>query len=312
LAQSPLFTTTPESAAMAFLALDMQQYLAAGPCFSQQLVVKHTFLEFVASEPPNEVPRACTDSMIYAASAPMQLSPYQPALEPIQVGRGAAADSDGSDVSPGSFARTPMSAGSFAPTPTPKATWRRDCFVPAPRRPADPQGEPRLLAPVPPGPVALGGAARVRAPLPAEGPADERRTTVMMRNIPLNYSRDMLLEMLDGEGFRGQYDFVYMPVDFRTKAGLGYAFVNLVDASLVRGFWAAFEGFSRWVLPTSKVCALGWSKPYQGLRANLQRYRNSSVMHGSVPDECKPVLFVDGERTAFPRPTRALQAPTRG
>ena len=142
-------------------------------------------------------------------------------------------------------------------------------------------------------------------------PAHEKRTTVMMRNLPLNYTRAMLLEMLDSEGFRGQYDFVYMPLDFKTMSGLGYAFVNLVDASLLPGFWAAFDGFSRWVLPTSKVCQLGWSKPYQGLRANLQRYRNSSVMHCSVPDECKPILFVDGERAAFPRPTRALQVPSK-
>ena len=55
------------------------------------------------------------------------------------------------------------------------------------------------------------------------------RTTVMLRNMPNNYSRTMLLELLDAEGFAGQYDFLYLPMDFQSRASLGYAFINFVD-----------------------------------------------------------------------------------
>ena len=45
--------------------------------------------------------------------------------------------------------------------------------------------------------------------------------TVMLRNLPNNYSRAMLLELLDSEGFAGQYDFFYLPMDFKSRASLG-------------------------------------------------------------------------------------------
>merc|ERR1719321_875490 len=56
------------------------------------------------------------------------------------------------------------------------------------------------------------------------------RTTVMLRNIPNNYTRAKLLELLDKEGFLACYDFIYLPMDFKRNANLGYAFLNLVSA----------------------------------------------------------------------------------
>eukprot|EP00933_Yihiella_yeosuensis_P035921 TRINITY_DN29595_c0_g1_i1.p1 TRINITY_DN29595_c0_g1~~TRINITY_DN29595_c0_g1_i1.p1 ORF type:complete len:389 (-),score=78.59 TRINITY_DN29595_c0_g1_i1:131-1297(-) len=173
------------------------------------------------------------------------------------------------------------------------------------------------------------GSSQERGPLPCllhtrqQGQQQERRetssskqngkektfTTVMMRNIPNNYTRDMLLEMLDNEGFAGYYDFLYLPMDFGRNANLGYAFVNLVDAKTADHFWRVFDGFSRWALPTAKVCELGWSGPHQGLKAHIDRYRNSPVMHVSVPDEFKPMVFSSGVRKEFPSPTRAVKPP---
>lgn len=155
-------------------------------------------------------------------------------------------------------------------------------------------------------------------PCKAHAPCPKRRkeklrsnekTTVMMRNIPNNYTRSMLLEMIDAEGFVGLYDFVYLPMDFGRRANLGYAFVNLVDAAAAAAFWSAFDGFSHWALPSAKVCQLGWSGPHQGLAAHIDRYRNSPVMHNLVPDEYKPMLFQGGVRIKFPAPTRYVKAP---
>ena len=186
--------------------------------------------------------------------------------------------------------------------------------------------------------------------------ATAERTTVMLRNVPNNYSRDMFLAMLDEHGFAGRYDFVYLPCDFYRQANLGYAFVNLVDDAAVDALWQTFHGFSGWSLPTAKVCQVSWSGPHQGFKAwvlgpgesvegreteraeraglrchqgvlqgdfidcryfpavqaHVERYRNSPVMHRSVPDEYKPVIFKNGVRKNFPRPTKKVKAPTAG
>jgi len=142
-----------------------------------------------------------------------------------------------------------------------------------------------------------------------DDPADEYSTTVMLRNLPSNYTRTMLLELIDAEGFTGKYDFVYLPMDFNTNASLGYGFVNLTSPLEATKFWKNFEGFSRWALPSDKVCCLDWSRPHQGLEAHIERYFNSPVMHVRVPDFCKPMIFSDGVRVPFPPPTRQVKAP---
>ena len=62
-------------------------------------------------------------------------------------------------------------------------------------------------------------------------------TTVMLRNIPNRYTRDMLINRLD-KGYEawlysvehmcceGMYDFVYLPIDFSSRCNVGYAFIN--------------------------------------------------------------------------------------
>jgi len=137
----------------------------------------------------------------------------------------------------------------------------------------------------------------------------ERRTTVMVRNVPNDVRRERFLRILDEEGLARLYDFVYLPVDFRTGASLGYAFVNTVDPAAARRLWRVLDGFARWNLPSRKRCSVGWSEPFQGLEENVERYRNSPVMHPSVPDWAKPVVFRDGVRVPFPEPSRPIRAP---
>jgi hypothetical protein len=137
----------------------------------------------------------------------------------------------------------------------------------------------------------------------------DTRTTVMWRNLPNNYTRTMMLRLLDEEGFNGFYDFVYLPIDFKTRACLGYAFINLVSPSFVPSFWRTFDGYSKWAIPSKKRSYVSWSDPHQGFADNVDRYRNSPVMHDSVPDDYKPVLFANGARVDFPSATKKARAP---
>merc|ERR1719414_2481707 len=86
------------------------------------------------------------------------------------------------------------------------------------------------------------------ATAPAAAAAAEM-TTVMLRNLPNDYNRTMLLQLLDSKGFTGRYDFAYVPTDFARQAGLGYAFVNLLSAADAQLIRQRLEGFRGWEVP---------------------------------------------------------------
>ncbi|CAE8693585.1 unnamed protein product, partial [Polarella glacialis] len=134
-------------------------------------------------------------------------------------------------------------------------------------------------------------------------------TTVMMRNIPSDYTGLMLLKLLDKNGFNGSYDLVYLPMDYNNCVGFGYAFINFVSSQAASGFRQAFEGFTDWGLASDKVCEVCWSSVLQGLEAHIERYHNSPVMHEAVPDAFKPLLFAGGQRIPFPAPTKNIRPP---
>mmetsp|Transcript_10027 Transcript_10027/g.24221 ORF Transcript_10027/g.24221 Transcript_10027/m.24221 type:complete len:601 (+) Transcript_10027:97-1899(+) len=138
---------------------------------------------------------------------------------------------------------------------------------------------------------------------------DADRMTVMLRNVPQEYSRRNVLDLLDRAGFHGRYDFVYLPVDFTRGRSLGYALVGLVSHEDARQLLEQLQGCSFPGLDPSMRCEASWSQPHRGLSGHIERYRNSPVMHPSMPDEYKPVIFVNGERVDFPAPTKTIRAP---
>lgn len=125
----------------------------------------------------------------------------------------------------------------------------------------------------------------------------------------MGYSRDQLFELLDNEGFNGMYDLVYHPIDFGTRLGFGYAFVNFVSVEAAAECSEYFNGFTRWTTKHDKACEVSQSTELQGLESHVERYRNSPVMHESVPDEFKPATFADGLRVPFPSPTKKVTKP---
>jgi len=139
--------------------------------------------------------------------------------------------------------------------------------------------------------------------------APEDLSTVMLRNVPNGYTRGMLLELLNTTGFQSRYDFVYLPMDFRNGVNLGYAFVNLINNKDAVDLTEKFQGFREWISDSTKVCEVSWAHPHQGLQEHVERYRNSPVMHPSMPEDYKPMVFRNGQQIAFPVPTKAIKAP---
>jgi hypothetical protein len=138
---------------------------------------------------------------------------------------------------------------------------------------------------------------------------EDANTTLMLRNLPNDYSRDMVLDFLDSQGFHGTYDFFYLPIDFQTFSGLGYAFVDFETNAQAEHAMVMLDGFCDWTVKSHKILEVTWSDLSQGLEENIERYRNSSMLHPSVPEEFKPLLFSQGARVPFPPPTRPIRQP---
>jgi hypothetical protein len=165
-----------------------------------------------------------------------------------------------------------------------------------------------------------GGCQPHRAPAPAAKctPSPQHRheeqqeqTTIIMRNLPADCTRDVLRRILDTEGFACLYDFIHVPVDFQSKSCLGYGLVNLVNRAVATHAHTHFQGFTNWVgLRDSGACEVAWNEPkQQGLAALTERYRNSTLMHPSITDSIRPQIFQDGLAIVFPAPTMRLRPP---
>lgn len=139
--------------------------------------------------------------------------------------------------------------------------------------------------------------------------ADVPQTTRVFQCLPNAFSRDMLVELLVDNGFRGHFDFVYMPCNFSTGHNFGYAFVNFVSEAKAAACKSLFDGFGRFGIPHNEACVVAVAEVH-GRQANIARYRNSPVMHPKVPEAFKPLLFApDGRQLPFPRPTKLPKAP---
>lgn len=157
--------------------------------------------------------------------------------------------------------------------------------------------------------LAAAGMATEVASKQVVGLGKETRTTVMMRNLPETFTRTTLLDLLSAEGFFGRFDFIYVPFDFKRHFNLGYALINMVSPSEAQRFSKHFDGFEKWKSSSDLPCVVVWSNPHQGLSTHVERYRNSPVMHESVPEQWRPMLFKHGVAVPFPEPTKKIKAP---
>merc|ERR1712137_591314 len=134
------------------------------------------------------------------------------------------------------------------------------------------------------------------------------RTTIMLKNLPTNYSRNSLVNLLNSQGLEGLCNFIYLPVDFRSGANLGYATINMETCYVAELALQLLNGFNKW--DSDKSMEVAWNAPHQGLEELVGFFRNCRSMHDRVPDEYKPILLQSGSRVAMPLPTRRIQEPS--
>ncbi|XWS12424.1 hypothetical protein CRYUN_Cryun37aG0088100 [Craigia yunnanensis] len=129
---------------------------------------------------------------------------------------------------------------------------------------------------------------------------EDTRTTLMIKNIPNKYTSKMLLAAID-ENHLGTYDFLYLPIDFKNKCNVGYAFINMLSPSHIIPFYEAFNGKKWEKFNSEKVASLAYAR-IQGKPALVAHFQNSSLMNEDK--RCRPILFhsegSDGDDQSIP------------
>ncbi|XP_065880550.1 protein terminal ear1 [Euphorbia lathyris] len=122
------------------------------------------------------------------------------------------------------------------------------------------------------------------------------KTSLMIRNIPNQFQRQNLLQVLDRhcleenkkEKVKSAYDFLYLPMDFRTGGNFGYAFVNFTNNVGASRFYKAFNDH-QWDVPVNKkTCKICFAK-LQGKAALTNHFKNS--VFNCKTSEYLPVVF---------------------
>jgi len=143
-------------------------------------------------------------------------------------------------------------------------------------------------------------------------PYNTAPTTLLLSNLPHELTQLDLLSVMDGLGFSGFYDFVFLPTDLDTGRHQGPAIVNLTRHSYASTLATHMHEFRDWgVGDNSLRCSVKWSLPKQGLAEHVEEHRNDPAMHDSVADACRPMIFVNGWQAMFPEPNAPIRSRRR-
>jgi hypothetical protein len=133
---------------------------------------------------------------------------------------------------------------------------------------------------------------------------EDRRTTVMVRNLTGPRARKDFLQFLERCGLAERYTFFYMPCKEHRNVPAGFAFLNLVSASDVHklfvmvksGFWREFLSD-----PQSKAPAMSYAR-FQGHEELSKHFSSSAVLHEQDPEK-RPIFRPDAGKHAAQEPS---------
>lgn len=117
----------------------------------------------------------------------------------------------------------------------------------------------------------------------------DKRTTIMIRNIPNKYKAQSFREEIN-KFFFHTYDIFYLPIDYVKRSNLGYCFINFLNPLYIilfydlyfRKKWENYNG--------DKICDLSYAK-YQGREELIQHYSKGKTL--TEKDKEKRPLILD-------------------
>ena len=118
----------------------------------------------------------------------------------------------------------------------------------------------------------------------------DQRTTLMIKNIPHYTSQNSLMYIFNNQGYKDEFNFFYLPIDFTKNMNAGYAFINFKNAKSIIKFYLEFNE-KPWKFNQNKKCYLSYAR-IQGFRAITQHFQNSGIMN-QENNEVKPYINDD-------------------
>ena len=134
---------------------------------------------------------------------------------------------------------------------------------------------------------------------------EDVRTTIMIKNIPNKFTRDLLLNIID-QNFKGTYDLFILPTDANRYKNFGYAFINFICSYYIPYFYCSFNGKKWGSTNSQKICEITYSK-IQGRNNLLSHYSNKIIFRNKdlkkndndqkyiIPNDYKDIF-----KSAFP------------
>ena len=114
---------------------------------------------------------------------------------------------------------------------------------------------------------------------------EDKRTTIMIKNIPNKFNKDLLLSIIN-QNFKGTYDLFILPTDINKYKNFGYAFINFTSSYYIPYFYYMFNGKMWSSTNSKKICELTYSK-VQG-KKNLLAHYPIKIIYGN--EEAKKVF----------------------
>jgi len=121
------------------------------------------------------------------------------------------------------------------------------------------------------------------------------KTTLMVRNVPVMYTQEMLLEEWK---YAGKFDFLYLPRTANGHTNLSYAFINFASEADAVAFQAAWHKKRVAQFTSRKPLSISFAE-VQGLQANLTQLRKKRT-RCSDPKQCQPLVLVGDQYLRMP------------
>ena len=132
----------------------------------------------------------------------------------------------------------------------------------------------------------------------------DKRTTLIIRNIPNRYTINLLLQEINAK-FCRKYDIVYLPKDYINNSNLGFGFINFIDHIHLLYFYDEFNGKKWNCFNSNKRCLLAYSK-YQGkneLTKYIHKKLGISSHYNNNNENLKKSFCIMSNEDKYPRPS---------